>query len=102
RAVPAALHTHRQTLDGPLKTISKAAAEGTKAHNVCAFCASLWLLHFSLAIIPYTPTYPFGTLLRKRTNACITMSVKHPEVRPSDDHVRRDEFTNLQSSELAP
>src|SRR5689334_8792978 len=30
------------------------------------------------------------------------MSVKYPEVRPSDDHVRKEQLTNLQSPELAP
>ncbi len=30
------------------------------------------------------------------------MSVKYPEVRPSDDYVRKEQLTNLQSPELAP
>src|SRR5918997_3575967 len=30
------------------------------------------------------------------------MSVKYPEVKPADDLVTKDQFTNLQSPELAP
>ena len=30
------------------------------------------------------------------------MSVKYPQVRPADDHVSKDQLTNLQSPELAP
>src|SRR5215213_1373689 len=56
---------------------------------------------FPAIILPPLHT-PFSTLLRRRTRAARAMSVKYPQVRPADDHVSKDQLTNLQSPELAP